>query len=125
MSTSHLFRTLGVAVCAMALGMPLSAASRAASAQSRATDASQAPRNAWPAETISGRIVSVDPSEQLVVLQSGGVPFDMRVTKATRIEVGNQKPGLDQLTPDTGKKASVTFIPERSGDIARTIRING
>ena len=68
----------------------------------------------------------VDPAQNLLVVKGpDGVPFDMVVRHSTRIESGGQRLMLNQLSTDQGRNVSVRFIPERSGDVARTIRIGG
>ena len=85
-----------------------------------------AARRVWPAETLSGTIMMVDPAINTVVIQtSGGVPFDMVVGRNTRIESGDRAITLQDLQRDMNKGVSVRFVPERRGDVARTIRLNG
>lgn len=81
-------------------------------------------QRAWTPQTLSGRIMMVDPAARLVVVKGpDGVPFDIRVTAATHIREGSQTLNLPQLSAQTHKEVSVRFIPERTGDIAQTIRI--
>lgn len=83
-------------------------------------------RAAWPAETLTGKIMMVDPAQKLVIVQGPeGVPFDVLVTPSTRIKSGDQKLALKDLTLDKQKSVSIRFIPERAGDIARTIHVTG
>jgi hypothetical protein len=83
-------------------------------------------RTAWPPETLNGTITMVDPTQHLVVVQdSSGVPFDMVVTGSTRIRSGNQRLTLGDLTSDLNKSVSLRFKPERRGDVARSIQLNG
>ncbi|HTW95158.1 MAG TPA: hypothetical protein VMB03_13685 [Bryobacteraceae bacterium] len=99
---------VGAAACSLLLAIPMIAA----------------PRTAWPAETLSGTISMIDPALNTVVVQtSGGVPFDMVVTRNTRIESGNQTLTLQDLQQDTNRTVSVRFVPERRGDVARTIQL--
>ncbi len=81
----------------------------------------------WPAESISGTIVTVDPAKRLVIVKdASGVPFDMVASRSTRIMSGNRQLKLGDLTAaGANRKASVRFLPERGGDVARTIQING
>ena len=68
----------------------------------------------------------VDPAQHLVVVQdSSGIPFDMVVTGSTQIRSGNQKLTFGDLTSDINKNVSLHFIPERRGDVARSIQLNG
>ena len=82
-------------------------------------------RQAWPAETLTGQIVAVDPSKDLVIVKSDGVPFDMDVRASTRIQSGNQRLTLKDLSSDLKRNVSVHYVPERSGDIARSIQLMG
>jgi hypothetical protein len=106
---------LSIAACALLLGSPLIAANKTAVV-----------RSVWPAETLSGTVTMVDPATKTVVIRtSGGVPFDMVVTRNTRIESGDRAITLQDLQQDMNKGVSVRFVPERRGDVARTIRLNG
>jgi hypothetical protein len=83
----------------MSMGLPLTAGST--------------PR-AWPSETLSGKITVVDPVQKVVVVQTpDGVPYDIDITANT------------DLARDINKQVSVEFVPERRGDVARSIRIGG
>lgn len=83
-------------------------------------------RAAWPAETLNGKIMIVDRAQKLVIVQGpDGVPFDVLVTPSTRIKSGDQELALKDLTLDKQKSVSIRFIPERAGDIARTIQVTG
>jgi hypothetical protein len=90
------------------------------------TNASQTPavREAWPPETISGTISTVDTQQNLVILRdSSGTPFDFVMTPSTRIESGNHRVVRSALSSDTNKTASVRFIPQRRGDVAQLIQV--
>jgi hypothetical protein len=114
---------LAAAACALA-AIPLAAANGpAAKADQKATAAM---RRAWKPETLSGEISMVNADRRLVVVETtDGVPFDMVVTGKTRIQSGDQAVSLKELTQDTNKSISVTFTPERRGDVAKTIEIGG
>lgn len=118
------------AVCGLVSLIPLTAANGPAAkssslAGSKASTAVNA-RSAWPQETLSGRITMVDPTEKLVVVKApDGVLFDMVVTAKTVIKSGDHTIGLQELSRDLNKNASVKFIPERHGDVARSIRVTG
>jgi hypothetical protein len=67
----------------------------------------------------------VNPAQNLVVVQTpDGVPFDMDVTARTRINAGDRSVALKDLTQDINKPVSVQFVPERRGDVAKSIRIS-
>ncbi|HEY7335210.1 MAG TPA: hypothetical protein VH639_10020 [Bryobacteraceae bacterium] len=78
------------------------------------------------AETLTGSIMMVAPESTVVVLKdSQGTTYDIVVTKATRLRSGDRPIHLKDLSTDTNKTATVKFVPERSGDIAQSIRIAG
>ncbi len=82
-------------------------------------------RGMWAPETLSGKITMVDPARSLVIVQdSNGVPFDIMVNRSTRIQSANGSLNLDTLNSDVNHNASITFIPERRGDIAKTINVS-
>ncbi len=116
--------------CALVLVLPLAAANGPAAkssgpAASKAATAT-AVRSAWPPESLSGRITMVDPAKKLVVVKArDGVLFDMVVTGRTVIKSGDHSIGLRELSQDLNKNASVRFVPERRGDVARSIHITG
>ena len=76
----------------------------------------------WAAQNLNGTISMVDPKMNLVVVRdSSGVPFDIKVAPNTRIDAGTTREQLSQLTPQ--QSVSVHYIPESRGDIARTIQV--
>ena len=92
----------------------------------RAHERNSAERTAWPPETISGTILQVLPAQRLLIVKGpDGVPFDMRINKATRIESGQHRLMFRDLTTDQGKNVSIHFVPERSGDVAQRVNITG
>jgi len=109
--TRTLFETLGLTACAVFLAMPALAANK----------------GAWPAETLTGKIMMVAPdaSHLLVVKGPDGVPFDMVVNHATRITADGQSSTLSQLQADKGKSVTVRFVPEGAGDVAHSIQVTG
>jgi hypothetical protein len=118
-----LFGGVGAVALALVLALPMAAANKPATTTKTATHTTSV-RNAWPAETLSGTIMTVNPTRKLVIVKdSNGVPFDMKVTKGTKIENGNQKLTLSELSADTNQSVSVRFVPERTGDVARTIKV--
>ena len=115
---------LAGAACALLLAVSLPAAGTPAATHNQ--KAPTAERTEWPAETLSGTIMMVNPIDHLVVVKTaGGVPFDMVVTPHTKIESGAQSVTLQDLSSDINKSVSVRFRPEGRGDVARTIQING
>jgi hypothetical protein len=121
------FKVLGAVASTLLLAFPLAAADQARpKSVEKTTHVAQSHPIAWPPETLSGTIATIDPAQHLVIIKgSGGVPYDMVVRRSTRIESGSQRLTLDQLQSDINKNVSVRFVPERSGDIARTIQIMG
>ena len=114
---------LSIAACAAMAAAPLFAASTTSTTTS--TKAAEV-RAVWPAESLSGTITIVDPALKTVVVQTpGGVPFDMVVNRNTRIKAGDRAISLQDLQQDVNKGVSVKFVPERRGDVATTIQLNG
>jgi hypothetical protein len=75
-------------------------------------------------ETISGTISVVAADKKLVAITgSGGVPYNFKVTGSTRIKVGGKKAKLADLEGQSGKSASVKFLPLRSGNVAQSIEV--
>jgi hypothetical protein len=118
---------LAITASALMLATPLIAADGAATNKSKTMTTTAARRTAaWQPETLSGTIMKVDPDQNLVVVQtSDGVPFDMVVNAKTRIKSGDRSLTLKDLIRDMNKTVSVTFTPERRGDVAKSIQING
>ena len=122
-----MLKVLEAVAFAALLTLPAAAATKAATKEHKApAKTAKVERQAWPAEDITGTIASVDPAQHLVIVKtSDGVPFDMTVSRSTRIEAGDQRMKLDELNSDVNKNVSVKFVPERRGDVARTIQITG
>ena len=75
-------QALGAAACTLALGLPLSAANHAKTERTMA----------WAPETLSGKIMMVEPEQHLVVVTGpDGIPFDIRVTPSTAIRSNGQR----------------------------------
>jgi|SRR5579863_2658048 len=113
------FSIAAVTACVLLLTMPSIAADKIPANRTTKTS------NAWPAENLSGKIIMVNPAQNLVVVQTpDGVPFDIDVTAKTRIRAGDHSLALKDLTQDIDKPVSVQFVPERRGDVAKSIRIS-
>lgn len=83
----------------------------------------QATEQRWAAQNLNGKISMVDPNINLVVIRdSSGVPFDLTVSRSTKIDMGAQREELSQLMPN--ESVSVHYVPEARGDIARTIQVS-
>jgi hypothetical protein len=109
---------LSVLLCAPALW----AAKKTTNASANSGTEHQAVQR-WAAQNLKGTISMVDPKMNLVVVRdSSGVPFDIKVAPSTRIEAGANREQLSQLAPN--ETVSVHFVPESRGDIARTIQLN-
>jgi len=120
----HLF-TLGVAsvVCGL-LASPALAAGKSSTRQT--TTGNAAMRNAWPPESLSGTITMVDPARNLLVVAGPDqVPYDMVITHKTRIQSGDQPVSVNNLMDYKDKPVSIRFVPERKGDVAESIHIDG
>lgn len=77
-----------------------------------------------PAETLTGKIIMVDPESSMVIVKnSQGTTFDVVVTKATHLQSADKAIHLNDLNADINKSVSIIFVPERSGDIARSITL--
>jgi hypothetical protein len=112
--------------CAMLFALPLAAADPPAAKANGNTMAAAALRGAWPEESLSGKITQVDPTRKLVVVETPeGIPFDLLITAKTRITSGGHTVTLEELTGDTNRTVSVKFVPERRGDVAKSIHISG
>jgi hypothetical protein len=75
-------------------------------------------------ETISGTITAVHKENQLLILtSSSGIPYNFKLTRSSRIEIGGQKGKFDDLANQTGKQASVEFLPLRGGNVARSVKV--
>jgi hypothetical protein len=110
-------------IAALAFAIPSFAADNNGAAKAASHNAT---RTAWAPQTLSGTIAMVDPAHRLVVIQTdGGVPYDLDVSRQTKIENGNQRMSLQNLNQDVNQKVSVKLIPERRGDVAAWIRVGG
>jgi hypothetical protein len=75
-------------------------------------------------ENLSGTIAAIYPSDKVIsVVGSNGVPYDFRVNRRTRMEMANQKITLAELKNDLRDHATIHFVPQSNGNIARTIQI--
>jgi F420-0:gamma-glutamyl ligase len=76
-------------------------------------------------ETLSGTLQTVVAEQKLVVVtDASGIPFNFKVTGATKIKVGGSKAKLADLSGATGKPVSVKFLAEKkTGDVAVTIEV--
>lgn len=76
----------------------------------------------WAPQELKGTVSMVDPKQDLVVLRdSTGVPFDLRVQPSTQIVEGRKPVKLSELAKN--QPVDVRFIPEARGDIARQIQV--
>lgn len=124
--TKLVWKTTCVVLCAGVLATISIAAENPAPKAHKATAKETSVHSMWPPETLSGKITMIDPAKNLVVVTGPhGVPFDMRVTSATRIQSGDKNLTLQDLNQDQQKAVSVRFVPERSGDMARSIQVTG
>jgi hypothetical protein len=112
------------AISGMAQDQPAAQDQSAAPAASAAKPKHHA-MAAAASETLSGTISAVDTDKKIVVVSgSNGVPYDFMVTGGTKITVGGSKAKLADLSGDTSKQATVTFMAEKKrGNMARSIEI--
>ena len=74
-------------------------------------------------ETIRGSLVALVKEQRLIVLKGdGGVPYNFKVTSATKIQIGGKKAGFEDLDTMNNASVSVTFVPTRQGNVAREIQ---
>ena len=76
-------------------------------------------------QTLSGTLQSVAADKKLVVVTgASGIPFNFKVTGATKIKAGGAKAKLADLAGATGKSVSVKFLAEKkAGNIAQLIEV--
>ena len=119
--------TLASFACTLLIHSPAAAAvTPPATLHQTAKAKSEAVRSAWPPETLSGKIIMVNPNRNLVVVQSpNGVPFDMVVTSKTHIRAGDKTLTMHELGQYQNRDVSLRFVPESRGDVAQSIRIGG
>ena len=116
----------GVACAALLLALPAVAANSSVTKSTKTAERSSEAHNVWPPETLSGKITMVDPSQNLVVVTTAdGIPFDIVITPRTRIQSGSQSVSLNNLAKYDNDSVSMRFVPERRGDVAQSIHING
>lgn len=78
----------------------------------------------WPAANLSGIVAAVYPDKRLVIVKdSSGTPFDLIVTRGTRIKSGAESIKLPDLASLKNDKVAVKLLPERKGDIAESINV--
>lgn len=116
---------LAITASVLLLAIPLADANGPVAKTNKNMTTTTTAQSAWPAETLSGKITMVDPAHKVVVEPLNGVPFDLVVTAKTRIKSGEQAITFEDLTRDMNKTVSVRFTPDRSGDVAKSIQING
>jgi hypothetical protein len=77
------------------------------------------------AEDLSGTITLIDPTDKEVTLVgSNGVTYDFELTKRTKVELANQKIGINELAGESHKQATIHFVPRSDGNLAEIIQIN-
>lgn len=117
---------LAAVVCVLFPVFPLMAANAPAGTNKKTAKTAAAFPSAWPRETLSGKITMVLPDRNVVVVQTpDGVAYDMDVTAKTRIQFGDRSIAIKDLMGNMNKQVSVEFIPERRGDVARSIKVSG
>jgi hypothetical protein len=90
---------------------------------SKAASDHKAAEMRWAPQDLKGTVSMVDPKMNLVVVRdSSGVPFDIKVMPSTRIDAGTAREELSQLMPQ--ESVAVHYVPEARGDVARTIEVS-
>lgn len=74
-------------------------------------------------ETIRGNLVTVIKEQRLIVLKAKGVPFNFKVTTATKNRNRGNRATFEDLANLTDVNLSVTFVPMREGNYARNIQV--
>lgn len=78
------------------------------------------------AESLSGSIAFVGPSDKEVTLiGANGVPYDFQVNRKTNVDLAGQKIRASELGRENHKQATVRFLPTAQGNVAEDIEING
>jgi hypothetical protein len=76
------------------------------------------------AEDLSGTVSAVNSSgREVTLVGSNGVPYDFELTRRTRVELSNQKIGMDELASESHKQATVHFVPTSRGNLAERVQI--
>jgi hypothetical protein len=115
---------LSAAACSLLLTIPMAAQQKSTS--NAQTTAKGTMKTAWAPEEFTGKIMQVDAGRRLLIVKdASGVPFDMIVTRSTRIKSGDQTLKLNNLASDTSHQVSIRFVPEGRGDVARSIQLAG
>lgn len=69
-------------------------------------------------QELSGTLSMVDSGQKvLVVTNSDGTPFNFKVDRATRIEVGGKKGTIDALSDQTSKQVDVKYRDRLNGGL--------
>jgi hypothetical protein len=75
-------------------------------------------------ENIRGSLIALVKEQRLIVLRGdGGVPYNFKVTPATKIEIAGKNAGFEDLDSMADANISVTFVPTRQGNVARKIQV--
>ncbi len=78
-------------------------------------------------QTVSGTLSMVDSGTKvLVVTDSDGTPFNIKITKGTRIRVNGKKGSLDDLSGQTNQQVSVKYHDRlNNGLVAQSVELGG
>lgn len=76
-------------------------------------------------QDLSGTLASVDAGQKvLVVTDSNGTPFDIKVTRATKIQMNGKKGTLDELSGSANQQVSVKYRDHlNAGLVAQSIDV--
>jgi hypothetical protein len=100
------------------------AASTSATTQTKKTTAKDAVYALGKPETLTGTILIVDGQKDLLVLEgANGIPYDFRVPQNAKIDVASNPETLNELSSAVNQKASVTFVPMSTGNIAKVVNL--
>lgn len=80
------------------------------------------------AEDISGTITLVDPTDkEITLVGSDGVPYDFELTKKTQVELANQKIGMNELSSESHKQATIHLFQSQMAiwpKVSRSMLLN-
>ena len=118
-----LFLLIGTAMAGAQKAKSLAGQPSAAKASTVWTHSVKTNWDSFKPETLGGTISMVDAQHNLVVITSHNIPYDFKVNRATKIEIGGSKGTCKNLASQTQKEASVTFIARGDGDYLKSITV--
>lgn len=108
---------------ALLLGAQTASAQKSATPRA-GTSAAQAAWNSYQSETITGTISMIVVDQKMVVVESSGIPYDITITKKTKIDINGTTSTFSDLVGQTQKQVTVTFVARPKGDFAQSISVS-